>query len=310
MKITFSDIRCNMNVKDEGFNEEDWIKAGKITAEVLSYGEKLIMKGETIRSVCDKIDHKIISLGGKPAFPAQISCNEIAAHFCPEDKDDSMFEDQICCLDIGVSINGAIGDSALTVDLSGKYTELVKASEDALKSATKVLRPEVTLGEIGKEIKDTIASYGYSPVRNLSGHGLGINNIHDKPTIPNFDTGDITKLKEGEVIAIEPFASTGAGIVYESSPSTIFMMVKKKPVRNIMVRDVLKQIESYEGLPFTTRWLTKKFPEGKVRFSLNHLMQLEVIKDFPPLVDKAKGMVSQAEHSFIVRDKPVVLTKR
>ena len=64
----------------------------------------------------DKIEEKIEELGAKPAFPAQISCNHLAAHFCP-DEDDIIFSDQLACLDVGVHVEGYIGDNAVTVDL-------------------------------------------------------------------------------------------------------------------------------------------------------------------------------------------------
>jgi len=301
-----------MNTNDEEYVEGDWLKAGEIAAEALAFGEELIKKGNRLLVVCDKIDDKIIELGGIPAFPTQISCNEIAAHYCPAADDEIIFEDQVCCLDVGASVNGAIGDNALTVDLSGKHADLVKASRDALNNAIKVIQPGVRLGDIGKEIVDTITSYGFSPVKNLSGHGLGVYGIHTKPTVPNFDTGDPTTLEEGDIIAIEPFATDGKGMIYESGQqmSTIYALINKRPVRNLMVRDILKDIESYKGLPFTTRWLTKKFPVGKVTFSLRQLSQLEIIKDYPPLIEQAKGLVSQAEHSVIVKDKPIILTKK
>ena len=77
----------------------------------------------------------------------------------------------------------------------------------------------------------------------------------------------------------------------------------------MITRTILKEIENFKGLPFTTRWLTKKHHAGKVNFALKELEQMEIIKDFPPLLDKNKGMVAQAEHSFYVDDKVTILTK-
>ncbi len=289
---------------------DDWRKAGNIAAEVLAYGKGLIKKGAMMLEVSDKIDQKIYDLGAIPAFPVQISCNEIAAHYCAHPNDKMIFEDQLCCLDVGVCFKGAIGDNAVTVDLSGKYTDLVKAAEDALKAAVDIVHVGVPLHKIGKAIHDAIASHGLSPIRNLSGHGLGVYNIHTAPTIPNYDNGNAATLKKGDIIAIEPFATDGAGIIYESSPATIFMLVQKKPVRSLMTRAVLKDIEQFHDLPFTTRWLIKKHGEGKVNFALKELLQIGALREFPPLVDKNKGMVAQAEHSLLVDEKVEVLTKK
>jgi len=290
-------------------NIEDWKKAGHIAHEALLYGKDLIKKNAKLLDVCDMIEEKIIRLGGRPAFPVQISMDNIAAHYCPPPNDDSVFQEQLCCLDVGVEVNGAIGDNALTVDLSRDHNELRKASEEALKAASEVLKVGVTLGKIGRVIQDTIGSYGFSPIKNLSGHGLGLYGIHTSPSIPNYDTGDHTSLTKGMTVAIEPFATDGKGMIQGTQNPTVFMLARKKPVRNMITREVLKEIQSYNGLPFTTRWLTKKFPEYKVRYALSELVQLNSIESFPPLSEVEKGLVSQAENSFLIDDEVIVLTK-
>ena len=220
-------------------------KAGRIAAQALEYGKGLIKKDASLLEVCDKIEEKVLELGGNLAFPVQISCNHLAAHYCPDEDDKIIFSDQVVCLDVGVHVDGFIGDNAVTVNLSGKNEDLVKASREALENAIKTIKVGVTLGEIGKTIQNTIQKYGFSPVRNLSGHGLGKYEQHTKPSIPNFDNGDNTKIEKEMVFAIEPFASTGAGIVQDSGTATVFSLENKKPVRNVITRQVLKEIESY-----------------------------------------------------------------
>jgi methionyl aminopeptidase len=290
--------------------KKKYIKAGKIAAEALDYGRGLIRKGNSILEVAEKTESKILQLGAKPAFPVQISMNHIAAHFCPEEGDESVFDNQIVCLDVGAHIDGYIGDNACTVDLSGNYSELVKAAEEALEEAIKVTKAGISLGEIGKAIHDAIVKRGFSPVRNLSGHGLAQFQQHAKPSIPNFDTGDRSVVESGMVFAIEPFASTGAGIVQDSGVGSVYMLINKKPVRSPITREVLKEIGSYEGLPFAKRWLTKKFG-AKANFAIRELLQNEIIKEYKPLADAAKGMVSQAEHTVLIDENgnAIVLTK-
>ncbi|MBW2974012.1 type II methionyl aminopeptidase [Candidatus Woesearchaeota archaeon] len=297
----------------DGLTPEDlehWRKAGKIAAQALEYGGGLIKKGASLLEVSDMIEKKIIDLGGQIAFPAQISCDNIAAHYCADPDDKTIFENQVACLDVGVHVSGAIGDNALTVDLSGKWSELVKASREALNNAIKIVQIGTSLGEIGKTIQETISSYGFSPVKNLSGHGLDYYDIHTKPTIPNFDTGDKTELKKGMIIAIEPFATNGAGMIYEKERANIFMLTNPKPVRSPFAREILKFVaENYKTLPFTTRWLSRKFGLGKTNFALRELLKNDIIKQFPPLPEKNKGIVSQAEHTLLIEDKVEILTK-
>ena len=287
-----------------------WKKAGKISAEALQYGGSLIKKGASLLEVSDLVEKKIKDLGAIPAFPVQISCNHLAAHYCADPDDETVFEDQIACLDVGACFEGAIGDNALTVDLSGKYSDLVKASREALNNAIKITQIGTELREIGRTIQETISSYGFSPVKNLSGHGLDYYDIHTEPSIPNFDNGNDTEIEPNMCIAIEPFATNGAGMIYELERANIFQLIKPKPVRSPFAREILKFIgENYKTLPFTTRWLSRKFGLGKTNFALRELLKNNIIKQYPPLPEKNKGMVSQAEHTLLITDKVEVITK-
>jgi methionyl aminopeptidase len=133
--------------------------------------------------------------------------------------------------------------------------------------------------------------------------------VHNIPSIPNYDTGEKAALKEGMTIAIEPFASDGVGLIQDKGIPYIHSLSGKKPVRNIVTRQIMKKLSGYNGLPFATRWLTKDFPLFKVNFALKELNQLEILKSYPPLVERTNGMVSQAEHSVYVGDKVIVMTK-
>lgn len=291
--------------------EEKLLKSGKIAAQALQFAQSLIKPGASLLEVTEKTEEKIKELGGKLAFPVQISLNDTAAHFCPDADDKTIFKDQLASIDVGVHIDGWIGgDNALTIDLSGKNQDLVNASREALNNALKLIKPGITLTEIGKTIQETITKHGFSPIRNLGGHGLGKFDIHTKPTIPNYDNGDTTKLKQDMVIAIEPFASAGAGLVYESSPATIFQIKQKRPVRNMITRQVMKEIQTYHDLPFCRRWLVKKFGLPKTLFALRELKSLEILREYPPLPDKNHGLVSQAENTVLItKDGCRVLTR-
>ena len=288
---------------------EAYKKAGRIAQEALQHGKKLIKVGEKLVNVCDSVEEFILSKGCGIAFPTQISLNTIAAHYCPDFEDSTIFQEgDLAKIDVGVHVDGYVGDNALTVDL-GDHKDLVKTSIDALKAALAIVKPGTRLGEIGAAIHEAMKKYELSPIKNLSGHGLGQFQIHTKPSIPNFDTGDFTELEEGTAIAIEPFATNGAGAIYESSNATIFSKINQKPVRSPFAREILRHIEQYQGLPFAKRWLVKKFGPGKTAFGLKELIKLDILKEHPPLPEKGKGLVSQAEHTILVLDKPIITTK-
>ncbi len=288
---------------------EKFKEAGRIAGLARDHGAAMIKVGASLLEVTEAVESKIKELGGKFAFPPQISLNDIAAHYCAEPDDKIIFkEGDVAKLDVGVHIDGFIGDTAVTIDL-GDNKDLVQASKDALDAAINLCKPGVKLGEIGRAIQDAIQAKGMSPVKNLSGHGVGEYIFHGRPSIPNFDTGDTTKLEKGMVIAIEPFATPGQGMIYESGNANIFSQVARKPVRNIITRQILREIQTYEGLPFTTRWLTNKFNPVKVTFALRELIQKDIITSYPPLPEKTHALVSQAEHTIIVDDEPIVTTR-
>jgi len=288
-----------------------YVKAGRIAAEALEFGKGLVKPGAGLLDVAEKIEGKIVSLGGLPAFPVNISFNEVAAHCTPSPGDTTVFKDEVVKLDVGVHVDGFVGgDTAVTIDLSGKYSDLVKASRAALDAAIKVAQVGTTLGQIGKEIESTITSFGFKPVKNLSGHAIGEWTIHDSPSIPNYDNKEDTVLEEGMTIAIEPFASTGVGLIQDKGIPHIHSIIGSKPVRNIVTRQVVSMINEYNGLPFANRWLTKKFPLFKVSYALKELNQLDILHSYPPLVERSAGsFISQAEHSLYIGDKVIVLTK-
>jgi len=277
----------------------DWEKAKEIATSALSYGADLIKERVLILDVCEKIESKVLELGGKPAFPVNISLNRVAAHYTalPDDKS-VVSKGDLVKIDVGVHVNGAIGDVATTIDL-GNNKKLVEASQKALENVKALIKPGTELREIGRVIKETISSYGFSPIKNLSGHELGLYKVHAGVTIPNYDNGDVIQLEEGQHIAIEPFATDGEGKVIEGGESGIYRLDQIKPVRDFTARKMIKFIqEEYKTLPFAKRWVVKKFPNGN--YILRLLEKENVIKQYTQLVEVGKGLVSQAETSFTV----------
>ncbi|MBW3018053.1 type II methionyl aminopeptidase [Candidatus Woesearchaeota archaeon] len=285
---------------------ENWKKAGQIAAQALDYGRKLVKPGVKLLDVAEKIEQKIIDLNGFPAFPVNIGLNDIAAHYTPTRNDETVFSDQLVKLDVGAHVDGAIGDTACTVDLSGKYGDLIKASEDALEAAIKIVRAGATLGEIGKAIQDAIKAKGFLPIVNLSGHGIDFYETHVPPTIPNVSTGDDTELEEDEIIAIEPFATNGQGAIKESHHAEILSIEKERNVRSMFARDVLREALKFNGLPFAKRWINAK----GLDFGLRELVRSGIAKEYPPLPEVSGGVISQAEHTLLVQKKGcLILTK-
>ena len=165
------------------------------------------------------------------------------------------------------------------------------------------------LGNIGSVIQETIESKGFSPIVNLSGHSLNQYNLHAGITIPNYDNGNNKELEPG-AYAIEPFATTGVGKIYEGHSSNIYSLINLKNTRNPTARKILDYIsEKYRTLPFSLRVIQKKFGPMS-RLALRQLEQEGIIHNFPQLVEKSHSPVSQAEHTIILtKDKVEVTTQ-
>ena len=278
----------------------DWLKAGKLAADAREYAVDICKAGKTYTEVVDQTEDYIIKRGGFPAFPMDISVNHVAAHYCPYIEDDNVLEKgDVVKLDIGVHINGAVADNAITVELgTNKYRELILASKDACLAACEMAVPGCEIGKIGRVIEETITSAGFNSITNLSGHGVDMWTVHTEPTIPNYDNGNPKKLVEGQHIAIEPFATDGVGAIKEGKPCGVYAFLQKKPVRLDSARKLMAQIEKdYKTLPFTERWLKDV---KNVKFLLNILEKAEVVKQYTVLPEKAKGMVSQYENTVEV----------
>ena len=204
---------------------QNFIRAGAIAKQVRAFGKSLIKPGASYNEVISQIHKKIIEFGARAAFPPQMALDAVAAHFLPQPGFDIIFSKEVVKLDIGVCLDGAIGDCAVTVDLSGKYQALIDAAEAALLNAEQMIKVNLPIREIGNVIAKTISSHGFKPIKNLSGHGLGYYQVHRKPTIPNYDNNSDALIQPGMTFAIEPFSTNGQGLIYESQNPTIFSFV-------------------------------------------------------------------------------------
>ena len=271
---------------------EKYREAGRILTEVRDNAVKKVKVGSSLLELAEHIESSIKDKGAGVAFPANISINEEAAHATPARNDKHVFGRDLVKLDIGAHIDGYIADTAVTIDL-GRNRQIVKASQTALDTAIEIVKAGINTSEISEIIEKTITSFGFNPVVNLTGHGLEQYVQHAPPPILNKRTETGVNLKEGQVIAIEPFTSSGAGRVYEAGHAEIFSLLDLKPIRSSDARTVLREIETFKKLPFAKRWL-----KGRVDMSLRQLEAASIIRSYPVLKDH--GLVSQSEDTVIV----------
>jgi methionyl aminopeptidase len=281
-------------------------EAGEILAKVRNEAADRVEVGASHLELAEWAEERIRELGGEPAFPVNISIDEEAAHATPSVDDDSTFGEDMVNLDIGVHIDGWLADTAVTVDLSGN-PELAEASEEALDAALDMVEPGVKTGDIGAEVEEIIDGYGFNPVVNLTGHGLGHWEQHIPPNIPNRAVSQSVELEVGDVVAIEPFATDGGGKVKEGSDEEIFALEQEGNVRDRNARKALEQItEEFKTLPFATRWLDS----SRAKMALRRLKQQDIVHGYPVLKEDAGHLVSQKEHTLIVTENGCEVTTR
>ena len=217
--------------------------AGSIAVESIAFARKFIVRGMPLLEIAERIEEHIVQLGGKPAFPVNLSINEIAAHATPALGDTAVARG-LLKVDIGVQMEGSIADTAFTLDLEQlpENAQLIVAAEQALKAAVQFVEQEhaPAIREIGRIIANTITQHHAQPVTNLSGHSIESYEIHAGVTLPNYDNAQEKVLGIG-VYAIEPFATerSGAGQVRDGKMSGIYALVKEGAVRDTFTREVL-----------------------------------------------------------------------
>jgi len=288
---------------------EKYREVGRLLAEVREEVRKIVKPGVKILEIAEAAEELIRQKGAKPAFPCNVSVNEIAAHYSPSiDDPRTVQESDIVKVDMGAHIDGYIADTAFTVAF-GEGVKLVEAAEKALEAAIAVVKPGIDAGEIGRAVQKVVEEAGFKPIRNLTGHSLAPWELHAGISIPNVaeTTGQV--LEAGDVLAIEPFVTTGSGFVEDQESVYIFRYVRDAPVRLRMTRQLLREIkQNYGSLPFAERWLSKRFSKVRLELCLKELVSSGALMPYHVLAERAGGKVAQAEHTVLVTENGCEVT--
>ena len=278
--------------------------SGKILRETREEMRSFVRENMPIIQVCEKAEKLIREKGGKPAFPCNVSINEVTAHYTSPPNDERRIpEKAIAKVDIGVHVDGYVTDTAFTACFNPEYKSMTAAAEHALKTAIDNMRPEISASKIGGVIEKAIKNCGFKPIANLTGHSVGRYLIHAGTSIPNVAQFSLTKIKTGELYAIEPFVTLpeAVGRVEDSAEVTIFRLVKAKSAKNPYAKQLLKHIESnFRTLPFTERWLKNVVPTEQYRAAFSELLKSKALMGYPVFVEASGKPVTQAEHTVLI----------
>ena len=194
-------------------------EAGRLVGEVLTELAAHVAPGTTTADLDALAEKRIVAAGATPAFkgyhgyPATIcaSINDEVIHGIPSGRR-VLNEGDIISLDVGVSLDGYFGDSAITLPVGQVVEEaatLLRVTEESLYKAIECVRPGVRVSDIGHAVQRHVEAFGFSVVREFVGHGIG-EKMHEEPQVPNYgEPGRGPRLAEGMVLAIEPMVNAG-----------------------------------------------------------------------------------------------------
>jgi methionyl aminopeptidase len=283
---------------------EKFREAGKIAAEVREIMRKTVREGMQIIDVCEKTEGLIRKLGGKPAFPCNVSINEVAAHYTsPPDDKEVIPKNSVVKVDVGTHVDGYVADTAVTICFNPEHHAMVAAAEDALKVATETIRAGMFTSKLGSAVQKTIESHGFRPVSNLTGHQVGRYTLHAGRSLPNVVHISTTRVHEGEVYAVEPFVTLreASGRVGNGREITIFKLKKHKSMRTQEAKQLFQYMErEFHTLPFAERWLQEGPLKARYKEAFTEIRRLNCLTEYPIFVEVSGKPVAQAEHTLRV----------
>jgi methionyl aminopeptidase len=293
-----------MSYSDEALDK--FRAAGRILRQVREEIKHFVREDMLMIGVCEKAETLIREKGGKPAFPCNVSVNEIAAHYTSPPRDmKTVPEKSVVKVDIGAHVDGYVADTAVTVCFDPEFDGMVETAERALKTAVENIQPEMSTSKLGSMIEKTIKSRGFKPISNLTGHQVGKYVIHAGTSIPNVSQLFSAKIRMGQVYAIEPFVTLldAAGKVVDCDDITIFRFVKSRSLKSPYARELLKHVEdNFHTLPFAERWLQGIVPKEHYSDAFKELLSSKALTYYPVFVEASRKTVAQAEHTVLITE--------
>jgi len=196
--------------------------AGELVGETIAHVGSVIAPGVTTDELDAAADAFIRRRGGVPTsegykgYPKAIciSPNDVVVHGIPGAYE--VAEGDLLTIDVGVTLDGYIADSAYTFpvgEIDEEAKRLLDVAQDALAAGIAEARVGNRVGDISHAVQTLVEDAGFSVVRSLVGHGVG-RHYHEDPHIPNFgEPGRGPRLSEGMTIAIEPMITAGGSDV-------------------------------------------------------------------------------------------------
>jgi methionyl aminopeptidase len=318
--------------KNVGKKTREYLKPNLTLKEIANFIETEI-KNQTLFNIDKPLEQGI-------AFPTGLSINNLAAHYTPNynEPDIILKETDIIKIDYGVHFNGTIIDSAFTFSFNPKYEEFINLSKNITNYAISLCKPDVILGEIGKDIEEYINSkeieidgkiQKINVMKDLCGHKIEPYKIHARKAVPNINIFYPYRMEVGEFYAIEPFITTGNGKSILKNPNSHYMIADNKENINYKFNKSDKLLyefilKNYSTLPFCSRWIHDIYSnieifennmslllyKENIDSSLENLVNNKILNEYPPIYDINGSIISQFEHTIYIKENGIInLTK-
>jgi methionyl aminopeptidase len=288
---------------------EKLLQAGQIASEALVYTCNLIQAGASLFSIAEAGEQHIRELGGKPAFPINLSINHHAAHYTPHLDDSTIIPGQaLVKVDLGVHVDGHIADNAQTIFVGedDNLKRLILAAEAGLQAAVQTIRAGLRVWTVSKAISAAISKHRARPIENLTGHSIEAFNLHAGVSVPaiarSSERFTSPRLQEHMVLAIEPFATYSRNPhVVDLQPGHIFGFTTTRNPHNSELRSLFSQMKvKFAQLPFASRWMQELVTPEEIIPTLQLLQKERCIHNYPVLGLRDGNPIAQAEHTVIV----------
>ena len=166
-------------------------------------------------------------------------------------------------------------------------------------------KPKCHTREIGKKIESIVKGFKFNPIKQLGGHQIERWTVHGKKQLPELGTQGGDVMEEGEVFAVEIFASTGEGQIHNTRNSYIYELnpyTGRVPLRRKLSKQILGYInKNFQTLPFAERWLAKEFRMG-IAFGLQELVQQGKLQAHYVLSEEKGVFVAQTEETLLITE--------
>lgn len=196
-------------------------QGGRKLAKIKRALQPLIVAGATGLELDKKAEEMTAQEGGKPSFKMVpgyhwttcVNVNDGVVHGIPNDM--PFKNGDIVSVDVGIFYKSFHTDSAFTIPVgkvSPEVERFLAVGSNALSEAISCAKVGNRIADVAGAIGKVVAAAGYSPVRELTGHGVG-RSLHEAPAIPCFWEGnrlDSDIISEGAVLAVEVIYTQGS----------------------------------------------------------------------------------------------------